>query len=247
MAGILSKGITLACRGFAGRQFKHIFYAKNDMDETEFTVEIINNDPTPIKWVYNTNTNYPQFVGGICVNKNGGDPEDNSRIVSAYVGGTSLNFVTTRGNDEADSHYFGVTLYKKGDVNGVYDEVESEVVAITAPAGNFAELTNLQEIPELGNNAPEKIDVTVLSDGAKKSIAGLADTAQDLAFKFLYEKPQFDTLAAMEGSHEWRVTLPDGTVATFFATPSVKLAGAGVSAALTYTLSLSVESEIVFA
>lgn len=108
-------------------------------------------------------------------------------------------------------------------------------------------LTNLQEIPELGNNAREKVDVTVLSDDAKKSIAGLSDTAQDLAFKFLYEKAQFAELAALEDSCEWQVTLPDGTKATFTATPSVKLAGAGVSAALTYTLSLSVESEIVFA
>lgn len=111
----------------------------------------------------------------------------------------------------------------------------------------FAELTNLQEIPELGNNAPEKVDVTVLSDSAKKSIDGLSDTAQDLAFKFLYEKEQFNKLAALEGAHEWRVTLPDGTMATFTATPSVKLAGAGVSAALTYTLNLAVDSVIVFA
>ena len=41
----------------------------------------------------------------------------------------------------------------------------------------FTELTNLQEIPELGNNAKEKVDVTVLSDSAKKSIDGLSDTA----------------------------------------------------------------------
>lgn len=108
-------------------------------------------------------------------------------------------------------------------------------------------LTNLQEMAELGNNAREKIDVTVLSDDAKKSIAGLADTAQDLAFKFLYEKAQFEELAGLTGSHEWCVTLPDGTKATFTATPSVKLAGVGVSAALSYTLTLSVESEIVFA
>ena len=57
-----------------------------------------------------------------------------------------------------------------------------------ASGSSFTTLTDLQEIPELGNNAPEKIDVTVLSDGAKKSIAGLADTAQDLAFKFLSRK-----------------------------------------------------------
>lgn len=108
-------------------------------------------------------------------------------------------------------------------------------------------LTNLQEIPELGNNAPEKVDITVLSDDAKKSITGLSDTAQDLAFKFLYEKAQFSELSQLTGSHIWVVTLPDGETATFTATPSVKLAGAGVSAALSYTLSLSVESLIEFA
>lgn len=112
---------------------------------------------------------------------------------------------------------------------------------------SYTKLTNLQEIPELGNNAPEKIDVTVLSDEAKKSINGLQDTAQDLAFKFLYEETQFGTLAGLSGTHSWQVELPDGTTATFDATPSIKLDGVGVSAALTYTLTLSVESLVVFA
>ena len=116
-----------------------------------------------------------------------------------------------------------------------------------ADGDTYKDLTNLQEIPELGNNAPEKIDVTVLSDDAKKSISGLSDTAQDLGFKFLYEEAQFAELAGLAGSKDWKVTLPDGTAATFSATPSVKLDGAGVSAALTYTLNLSVESLIVFA
>ena len=110
----------------------------------------------------------------------------------------------------------------------------------------YKTLTNLQEIAEIGNNAPEKIDVTVLSDEAKKSIAGLTDTAQDLAFKFLYEKEQFTELNGLKGSKNWLVTLPDGTTATFDATPSVKLAGVGVSAPISYTLTLSVESLIVF-
>lgn len=107
-------------------------------------------------------------------------------------------------------------------------------------------LSNLQEIAELGNNAPEKVDITVLSDEAKKSMDGLRDTAQDLAFKFLYEKAQFNKLAALNGSRGWIVTLPDNTTATFTATASVKLDSAGVGAALTYTLTLSVTSEIVF-
>ena len=111
----------------------------------------------------------------------------------------------------------------------------------------YTVLTNLMEIPELGNNAPEKIDVTVLTDDVKKSISGLADSSQDLPFKFLYEEAQFTQLIAMDGSKEWKVALPDGNSATFTATPSVKLGAAAPNGALTYTLNLSVESKIAFA
>lgn len=117
-----------------------------------------------------------------------------------------------------------------------------------ASGSSFAALSNLMEIPEIGNNAPEKIDVTVLSDDVKKSISGLADSSQDLPFKFLYEEEQFNTLIALTGSHEWQVALPsNGNTATFTATPSVKLGAAAPNGALTYTLNLSVESKINFA
>ena len=116
-----------------------------------------------------------------------------------------------------------------------------------AGADTYTILTNLQEIPEIGNTAGEKIDVTVLTDDVKKSITGLGDSAQDLAFKFLHEKEQFTALAELEGSQAWQVTLPDGVTCTFDGTPSLKMDGAGVNAALTYTLTVSVESEIAFA
>lgn len=118
----------------------------------------------------------------------------------------------------------------------------------SSDGSTFTELTNLQEIPELGNNAKEKVDVTVLSDSAKKSIDGLSDTAQDLSFKFLYDKEQFTTLAALTTSTDWQVELPsEGNTATFSGTPSVKLDSAGVGAALTYTLTISVNTVITFA
>ena len=110
------------------------------------------------------------------------------------------------------------------------------------------ELTNLMEIPEIGNTAPEKIDVTVLTDEVKRSISGLGDSAQDLAFKFLYVEDQFTTLAALTGTQDWEVLLPGGTKkATFTGTPSVKLGAAAPNGALTYTLNVSVESKIEFA
>lgn len=111
----------------------------------------------------------------------------------------------------------------------------------------FKELTNLQEIPEIGNGAPEKIEVTVLTDEAKKYIAGLGDSGQDLSFKFLYVKEQFQELIELNETQSWKVEMPDGVNATFDAFPSVKFDSASPNNAITYTLTLIVESVITFA
>lgn len=111
----------------------------------------------------------------------------------------------------------------------------------------FKELLNLQEIPEIGNGAPEKIEVTVLTDNVKRYIAGLGDSGQDLSFKFLYVKEQFQELLALDETQTWQVSMPDGVTATFDAVPSVKFDSASPNNAITYTLTLIVESEIVFA
>ena len=117
----------------------------------------------------------------------------------------------------------------------------------TSSSGStYTELTNLMEIPEISNGDKEMIDVTVLTDDVKKSIAGLGDSAQTLAFKFLYVKEQFNTLAAMDSSTDWKVEMPDGVNATFTGTPAVKFDSAAPNAALTYTLSIGVESKITF-
>lgn len=114
-------------------------------------------------------------------------------------------------------------------------------------SSQFKELLNLQEIPEIGNGAPEKIEVTVLTDNVKKYIAGLGDSGQDLSFKFLYVKEQFQELLALNETQTWQVSMPDGVTATFDAVPSVKFDSASPNNAITYTLTLIVESEIVFA
>lgn len=110
----------------------------------------------------------------------------------------------------------------------------------------YTNLTNLQEIPDIGNNVPEKLDITVLTDNCKKSISGLSDSAQDLAFTFLYDQTQFNTLAAMTGTHDWKITFSDGENVTFSGTPSIKMSSAGVDAVMNYTLTVSVESLIAF-
>jgi hypothetical protein len=111
----------------------------------------------------------------------------------------------------------------------------------------FIALTNLQEIPEIGNGAREKIEVTTLADDNKQYIAGLGDSGQELAFKFLHEKEQFTALAAINETADWEVALPDGIKAEFKGTPSIKMDGASANAALTYTLTVMVESDITFA
>ena len=106
-------------------------------------------------------------------------------------------------------------------------------------------LTNLQEIPELGGDT-EAIEITTLADAAHTYTDGIKNYGDSLAFKFLYEKEQFDDLQALTGSHDWKVTLPDGTTCSFGGTSSVKLDGVGVNAALTYTLAVKPNSEMIW-
>ena len=108
------------------------------------------------------------------------------------------------------------------------------------------ELTNLQEIPDLGGDT-EAIEITTLADGAHKYTDGIKNYGDSLAFKFLYEKAQFTTLNGLDGSESWKVKLPDGATCTFTGTGSVKLDGVGVNSALTYTLSIKPDSDMVWA
>ncbi len=107
-------------------------------------------------------------------------------------------------------------------------------------------LTDLMEIPELGGTK-ESVEVTVLADASHRYIDGLLNYGDSLDFKFLYAKEQFSTLAALEGSQSWKVTLPDGAMCSFGGACSVRLDGVGVNAALTYTLSIKPDSEMIWA
>lgn len=113
-------------------------------------------------------------------------------------------------------------------------------------SGDFIELTNLQEIPELGGDT-EAIEITTLADAAHVYTDGIKSYGDSLAFVFLYETAQFETLQGLTDSCEWEVALPDGTTCGFSGTCSVKLAGVGVNAALTYTLSIKPNSAMIWA
>ena len=112
--------------------------------------------------------------------------------------------------------------------------------------GALKALTNLQEIPELGGDV-EAIEITTLADEAHRYTDGIKNYGHSLAFKFLYEGEQFDELNALEGSQEWEVALPDGTTCAFGGSCSIKLDGVGVNSALTYTLAIKPDTEMVWA
>lgn len=110
----------------------------------------------------------------------------------------------------------------------------------------FVELTDLQEIPDLGGEA-EAIEITTLADAAHMYTDGIKNYGDSLAFKFLYDTEQFGLLNSLTGVQEWLVALPDGETCTFGGTCSVKLDGVGVNAALTYTLAIKPNTEMSWA
>ena len=116
----------------------------------------------------------------------------------------------------------------------------------TSSASDFTQLTNLQEIPELGGET-EAIEITTLADEAHVYMDGIKNYGDSIAFKFLYDKTQFETLTGLTGTVNWKVTLPDTTTCTFSGTCSVKLGGAGVNAALGYTLSIKPSTAMAWA
>lgn len=119
------------------------------------------------------------------------------------------------------------------------------ILSYAESEGVFKALDDMQEIPELGKNK-DKIEITTLQSPAHEYTDGLDNYGDSLGFKFLYKTEQFNMLAAFTGSKQWRVTLPDGTTCTFGGSSSVKLDGVGVNAALTYTLSITPNSEMVW-
>lgn len=124
--------------------------------------------------------------------------------------------------------------------------ISKDIILYIQKDSEYVALTNLQEIPDLGGTA-ESIEITVLTDAAHMYTDGIKNYGNSLDFKFLYEKAQFNELNAVEESCGWKVELPDGETCTFSGTCSVALAGVGVNSALTYTLSIKPDSEMVFA
>ena len=127
--------------------------------------------------------------------------------------------------------------------------VISKGIKLSYKAGSestYTDLTNLQEIPDLGGES-EAIEITTLADAAHMYTDGILNYGDSLSFKFLYDKAQFTTLSTLSGSISWKVSLPDSEACTFSGTSSTKLDGVGVNAALTYTLAIKPDSEMTWA
>lgn len=123
--------------------------------------------------------------------------------------------------------------------------VGTKILVSDASGGTYIEIPDLQEIPELGGD-PESIDVTTLKDKVKRSIPGVKDLG-DLSFTFLYSKENFlelDKKLDSKTKYYWKVEFSDGLVMSFEAIPNLKLAGGGVNTALTYSINMSLQSEI---
>ena len=122
----------------------------------------------------------------------------------------------------------------------------------SSSATSYTDLTNLQEIPDLGGDV-DTVEVTTLADAAHTYIAGLKDYGDSLDFVFLYDPTQFGTLNALTGVVYWQVSLPDGengaidTTCTFTGECNVRFDGKGTNEAMTYTLSITPNSAMTWA
>ena len=113
----------------------------------------------------------------------------------------------------------------------------------------YTEIANLQECPELGGTA-ENVEVTTLADGNKKYIKGIKDFGE-LAFKFLYDnsgaESNYRIVRGLEEAGnivEWKVTFPDNTTFAFSGEVTTAIDSAAVNAALTFTATITLNSDI---
>ena len=120
------------------------------------------------------------------------------------------------------------------------------ILRATSPTAKVFEY--LMEVPEFGGT-PEKIDVTVLSDATKKYIPGIKDLG-DLVFKFLYDTDDYTLFSGWAEDNTvvtFELEYPDETKHTFDAITAVKIDAGAINGALTYSVTMMLQSDIVFA
>lgn len=115
----------------------------------------------------------------------------------------------------------------------------------------YTEVKNVQSIPSLGGEK-EKIETTCLENENKTYINGLIDYGE-LEFGFLYavdENGDSTNYATMRGIEDqlkaFKVELPDGSTFEFNGTAASSIDEVGVNAALTFTTTIALASDITY-
>lgn len=115
--------------------------------------------------------------------------------------------------------------------------------------GTMILLPDLQEVPEIGMD-PEKVEVTTLDDTSKQYEFGIGDYG-DLEFTFLYDNSSANTpyrilrgLADSKAVTLFELSYPDGTKFLWNAMVNVKVSGGGVNGAITFKVTMALQSAI---
>lgn len=108
-------------------------------------------------------------------------------------------------------------------------------------------LTDMLSFPDLGGDT-DQVETTTLDNANRTYIPGLKDYG-DFEFEFNYEKTQYqklDTAAKANEASEWSIEFPTGESFTFSGVPSVRINGVGIGEVITYTLKISLSSDVTF-
>ena len=120
----------------------------------------------------------------------------------------------------------------------------------------YKKLYGLYNIPEMGGT-PERIDVTNIEDGHKRSILGISDVG-DVAFGFYATKDETDTAAQIRDTWNvlqayetagtvlnWKLEYPDGNGYTWKGTCAVRRDTTTVNNAIKFTLSTGLDTDLI--
>ena len=137
----------------------------------------------------------------------------------------------------------------------------------SASEGDYTVIPGLLEVPDIGGTT-EKIDVTTLADTSRQYINGIKDYGE-LTFKFLYDglccKDGMDDVsnyqflydlfegrnAGGDGPKKWKLQYKSTSTRqfnfTFDGYGSLSMDSASVNSALTFTLTITLASDIAYA
>lgn len=79
----------------------------------------------------------------------------------------------------------------------------------TGSSITYSKLVDIKDYPDLGG-APERVEITTLSDGMRRYLKGIQDT-EDITFTANYVLADYNTIKALTGQQKFAVFFDDGT------------------------------------